>query len=43
MTFGRKKKKSLSTCTSMSTLVLVAGSIEQNIFPTAKERISVES
>lgn len=37
----QEKEKSLST--SMSTLVLVAGCIEQNIFPTVKECISVPS
>lgn len=40
---GQEKEKSLSTCPSMSTLVLVAGSIEQNIFPTVKKCISVQS
>lgn len=38
-----KGKKSLSTCTSMSTLVLVAGNIEKYVFPTVKECIFVQS
>lgn len=46
MTFGQKEKKRLSirisTGTVVSTLILVAGRIEQNIFPTVKECISLQ-